>query len=221
MDKKMEISPEGLLRRFSHQQSFNLIKNRMSTPQLSDALQTLVDYRPFIPGIKTIKDGYKILGKIITVQTTSNDWGTVLNAIDIAEKGNILFINSDNDDNAVWGGLTSKYAQKKKLAGTVVYGAVRDVGEIRKLNYPVFSKSIVPNAGAPKAEGEVNIPVQCGEITVKPKDVILADDCGVIVVPEEIFPQALEKTLQIKRDEKEIINKIESGYSLSDIVNLK
>ncbi len=218
MDGKMEISPEGLLKRFSHQQSFSLWKDKLSTPQLSDALKNLINYSPVIPGIKPLKDEFKILGKIITVQTSANDWGTVLKAIDLAKKGDILFISADKDDSAVWGELTSKTAQYKGIAGTVVYGAVRDVAAIRKLNYPVFTKSIVPNAGAPLADGEVNIPLQCGGITINPHDVVLGDDCGVVVVPGELFPHAIDKAMQIKKDEEEIINKIESGYSLSKII---
>jgi len=220
MDGKMEISPEGLLKRFSRDTGFSFWKDKLSTPQLSDALKIMLDYNPVIPGVKPLLDEYKILGKIVTVQTSSNDWGTVLKAIDIAQKGDILFIKVDKDDSAVWGELTSKTSQHKGIAGTVVYGAVRDAAAIRKLNYPVYTKSIVPNAGAPLAEGEVNIPLQCGDITINPSDVVLGDDCGVIVVPGELFTQAVNNAFQIKKDEEEIIRKIESGYSLSNLIKL-
>lgn len=219
MDGKMEISPEGLLKRFSNQQSFSLWKDELSTPQLSDALKDLLDYSPVIPGIKPLKDEYKILGKIVTVQTSAHDWGTVLEAIDLAEKGDILFINADKDDSAVWGELTSKNAKYKGISGTVAYGAVRDVAAIRELDYPVFTKSIVPNAGAPLGEGEVNVPLKCGDVTINPHDIVLGDDCGVIVVPGELFPQAIRKALQIKEEEKEIIKKVENGYSLTNIIH--
>jgi len=83
MNGRMEISPEGLLKRFSHQ-GFSLWKDKLSTPQLSDALKDLLDYNPVIPGIKPLKDEYKILGKIITVQTSAYDGGSALDAIDLA-----------------------------------------------------------------------------------------------------------------------------------------
>lgn len=218
MDGKMEISPEGLLKRFSHQKSFSLWKDKLTTPLLSDALKDLLDYSPVIPGVKPIKDDYKILGKIITIQTSAQDWGTALKAIDMAEKGNVLFISTDGDDGAVWGELTSKNAKYRGIAGTVVDGAVRDVGAVRKLDYPVFSRSIVPNAGAPLGEGEVNVPLEYGDITVNPGDVALGDGCGVVVVPGELFPQAIRKALEIKEGEKKIIEKIEKGYSLTDAI---
>lgn len=218
MDGKMEISPEGLLKRFSHQLNFNSWRDKLSTPQLSDALKDMINYNPVIPDVKPLKDEFKILGSVITAQTSAYDWGTVLKAMDMANKGDILFISTDNDYSAVWGELTSKAAQQEKLAGTVVYGAIRDVSAIRKLDYPVFTRSIVPNAGNPLAEGETNIPLKCGDVVVKPYDVVLGDDCGVVVVPRELFHEAVNKALQIKKDEKEIINKIESGYSLSNII---
>ncbi|MCE5214398.1 MAG: RraA family protein, partial [Methanobacterium sp.] len=85
--------------------------------------------------------------------------------------------------------------------------------------YPVFSKAIVPNAGAPLAEGEINVPLNCGNVVVNPYDMVLGDDCGVVVVPGSIFSKALKQALQIKKDEKEIIKKIDVGYSLSTIIN--
>lgn len=218
MDGKMEISPEGLLKRFSHQHSFSLWKDKLTTPILSDALKDLLDYSPVIPGVKPIKDDYKILGKIITIQTSAQDWGTALKAIDIAEKGNVLFISTDGDDSAVWGELTSKNAKYRGIAGTVVDGAVRDVGAVKKLDYPVFSRSIVPNAGTPRGEGEVNVPLEYGDITINPGDVALGDGCGVVVVPGELFPKAIHKALKIKEGEKKIIEKIEKGCSLTDAI---
>lgn len=218
MDGKMEISPEGLLKRFSSEPSFSFWKDKVSTPQLSDALKNMLDYNPVIPGVKPLFDGYKILGKIITVQTTSNDWGTALKAIDLAQKGDILFISVDKEDSAVWGELTSKTSKQKGIAGTVVYGSTRDAAAIQKLNYPVFAKNIVPNAGAPLAEGEVNVPLQFGDVTVNPYDVVLGDDCGVVVVPGKLFKQAIHQALKIKKDEEDIIKKMETGYSLTSII---
>lgn len=218
---KMDISPEGLLKRFSHEKNYNYYKGKLSTPQLSDSLKKLVDYKPVIPGVKPLSEDYKILGKIITVQTTSSDWGTVLEAIDLAEKGDILFINTDNDDNAVWGELTSKSAQNKGITGTVICGAVRDASAIKKIKYPVFSRAVVPNAGSSLARGEVNVPISCGEITVNPQDFVLGDDCGVVVVPGKLFSQAINQALLIKEEEQEIIRKMDEGYTLSTIIKSK
>ncbi len=221
MAKKMKISPAGILERFSSpRDDFELRNNKISTTQVSDALKSMVNHPWVIKDVKPLKDEFKIIGKAITINTSSNDWGTALKAIDIAKEGDVLIINSNNDDNAVWGELTSKTAQKKGLSGTIIYGAVRDINAIKNLNYPVFTQSIIPNAGEPLGKGSVNIPLNCGGVNINPQDVIIGDDCGVIVVPAEIFPKVMKKTLMIKNTEREIIQKIEDGLPLSEIIGL-
>ena len=74
---------------------------------------------------ETHKNGVSIWGKLVTAHTSSNDWGTVLKAIDQSDAGKILFLKSDNDNKAIWGELTSKAAQNKKIKGTIIFGAVR------------------------------------------------------------------------------------------------
>lgn len=221
MDKKMKITPTGILERFSyHHDDIELWNNKLSTTQVSDALKDMVNHPWVIKDLKPLKDEFKIIGKAVTIDTSSNDWGTALKAIDIAEKGDVLIIKSNNDDNAVWGELTSKTAQKKGLTGTIIYGAVRDMNAIKNLNYPVFTQSIIPNAGEPLGEGSINVPLNCGGVNINPQDIIIGDDCGVIVVPSEIFPKIIKKTLEIKNTEKDIIQKIEDGWPLSKIIGL-
>lgn len=221
LDKKMKITPEGLLKRFSSPKiDFKLWKENLTTPQVSDALYNLTGSNGVIPGLKPLKDDAEIMGRAFTTNTASNDWGTTVKAIDMAGKGDILVICSSDADNAVWGELTSKTAQNKKLDGTVVYGAVRDAKAIKNLDYPVFTLKIVPNAGKPLTEGEVDVALNCGGITIKPGDVIIADDCGVVVIPQEILQEVIKEALSIKKRENEIITRIEDSWSLSEILGL-
>lgn len=219
--KKMKISPEGILKRFSSPHiDFELWKENLTTPHVSDALQNLTGSNGVIPGLKPLKEDTEIMGRVFTTNTASNDWGTVLKAIDMTKKGDVLVICSSDDDNAVWGELTSKTAQKKRLKGTVIYGAVRDAKAIKNLNYPVFTRKVVPNAGKPLNEGEVDVALNCGEITINPGDIIIADDCGVVVIPQEILHKVIKEALDIKKREKKIIARIEDEWSLSEILGI-
>ncbi len=174
-----------------------------------------------LKGVKPVKSSFKIMGKANTVKTSENDWGTVIKGIYEAEKGNILVICCDKDDPAVWGELASTTAQKEGLIGTVIYGASRDIRGIKKLNYPVFSMNIVPNAGKPLAEGKINIPVICGQTTVNPGDFIMGDECGVVCVPEEITEEVLEESYNIINNENSIIHQLDGGKSFLDILGIK
>lgn len=221
MFDERKLSPESLLKKFSPSFSISkLVRMGISTSQISDALNQVTGNSGVIQGVKPLLDK-NIIGRAVTACTKSDDWGTSLKAIDAAKNGEVLFIYVDGDDNAIWGELTSKTAQKKGIVGTVIYGAVRDVRAVKRLEYPVFSKNIVPNAGSPKNEGKINISLKCGNITVNPQDIIVGDECGVVVIPEEHLDAVINETINIKKKEQQIISKIEKGFSLSDILEIE
>ena len=217
-----KLSPANFLKEFSHgsikQKKLSL---EITTSQLSDALRKITGQNGVLVGIKPIKSSFKIFGNATTVKTSANDWGTVINGIYESEKGSILVISCDRDDPAVWGEMASTAALKQGILGTVVYGASRDIGGIKELNYPVFSRSIVPNAGNPIGEGEVNIPVICGRTTIKPGDFIMGDECGVVSVPEEVIDIVLKEAYKILENENHIASQLNKGKSFLDILGDK
>ena len=226
MAKKMGFSPESLLKQFSPKKKvknadLSLENLGLTTSQISDALKNLTGEYGVVPGVKPIKDNLKISGRVITVKTQQDDWGTSLKAVETSSKGDIIFIACDGDKVGVWGEMFSRYAQEKGVQSTVVYGAVRDVEAVKELDYPVFSRSIVPHAGTPRAEGEINIPIECGTVTVKTGDWIFGDDCGVVVIQAEILDQVIMESLKIKKTEEKILNQIAEGKSLSDLLGIK
>ena len=119
------------------------------------------------------------------------------------------------------GELASNAAQKQGLTGTVIYGSSRDVAGIKKLNYPVFSRDIIPNAGKPLDEGAVNITVNCGSTTINPGDFIMGDECGVVCVPKEITEEILREAYKIVDNEDHIVRQLDSGRSFLDILGFK
>lgn len=221
MPDKMKISPRSLLEKFSSGEGISdSFPRDISTSHVADALKNLTGTSNVVFGVKPIKSGLNISGEAVTAQTRSDDWGTVLKAIDQAEAGKILFLQSEDDQSAIWGELTSKTAQNKGIKGTIVYGAVRDISAVKSMNYPVFSRSIVPNAGAPLNKGRVNIPLQLGDLTVYPGDFVIADDGGVVVVPQEKLRETLEESLKIKNKEEKILELVNEGKSLSNILGI-
>jgi len=221
MNEEEKLSPESSLKKYSKKTEISKLKRlKITSSQISDALNNLTGNSGVVEGVMPLFD-IQILGKVVTVDTDSNDWGTCVKAIDIAKKGEILFIHVNDDNKAVWGELTSKTAKDKGIIATVIYGAVRDVKAIKELKYPVFSKNIIPNAGKPKAEGEINIPIRFDDLIINPYDIIIADECGVVVIPKELLNNVLNEAFNIKKKEKEIIESIDKGNSLSSIIGLK
>jgi len=217
----MKISPRSVLEKFSSEEDLSeSLMGEITTSHLSDAQKNLEGSTRVVPGVKPIKNGVSIWGELVTAHTSSNDWGTVLKAIDQSDAGKILFLKSDNDNKAIWGELTSKAAQNKKIKGTIIFGAVRDVSAVKSMDYPVFSRAIVPNAGTPLNEGEVNIPIKIGDFTVEPGDFVLADDGGVVVVPRDKLQETLKESVIIKKTEEKILKQLNQGQFLSDILGI-
>ncbi|MFY9637810.1 MAG: RraA family protein [Methanobacterium sp.] len=220
--KKNKISPENFLNRFSQKSSsYKRLCSDITTSQLSDAMRKVTGQNGVLLGVKPLKSSFKIMGRATTVKTSANDWGTVIKGIYASEKGNILVISCDRDDPAVWGELASTCAQNFGISGTVVYGAIRDIKGIKNLDYPVFSRTVTPNAGNPIAEGEVNISVVCGRTIVNPGDIIMGDECGVVSVPEEIINDVIKEAYKILDNENYILQDLKDGKSFLDILKIE
>ena len=215
-----KLSPANFLKQYSQvpKKEKNLGLG-ITTSQLSDALRNITGENGVLVGTKPVKNNFKILGSATTVKTSANDWGTVINGIYKSKKGDVLVISCDRDDPAVWGEMASTAAKKQGILGTVIYGACRDIVGIKELDYPVFSRAIVPNAGNPLGEGEVNTPVICGRTTVNPGDLIVGDECGVVSIPVDVVNNVLEEADNILNNENRISSQLNNGESFLDIIN--
>ncbi len=156
------------------------ILEKVSTANISDGSHRLKG----IVGINSISLETKMIGRAVTVRTYPGDWAKPVEAIDIAEQGDVIVIDSGGAGPAVWGELATHSAIQKKLAGVVVNGAIRDSGEIRKLQFPTFTKLVMPNAGEPKGFGEIGIPINISGVAINNGDWIVGDSDGLIVLPK-------------------------------------
>ncbi len=193
------------------------IFREVSTPNISDAMHRKGAMRNIHP----INLGTKIVGTAITVQTFAGDWAKPVEAIDLAGPGNVIVIYNGSNNVAPWGGLATLSCKNKNIEGVVVDGAVRDVDEIRSMNYPIFASAITPNAGEPKGMGEINAEIPCGGQTVQPGDYIVGDESGVVVVPKERAYEIARRAKMVEETESRQYEEIRRGKTLSQVANLK
>ena len=193
--------------------AFNLV----STPNISDAMHK----HGAMHGIKPIKLGFHMVGEALTVRTIDGDWAKPIEAIDKAEKGIVLVIDVNGGKTAIWGELATWSAKLKGLSGVVIDGAIRDIDDIVKMDFPVFYRHFSPNAGEPKGFGEIFAEIICGGQTVQTGDWIIGDDSGVVVVPQEIAQEIANRALDVKEQENRIREEIKSGGSLGTVVKVK
>lgn len=199
-----------------YEKTIELLKN-VSTPNISDAMHR----KGAMKNIRSIFPGIKAVGKAVTVQTFAGDWAKTVEAIDVAEKGDIIVIYNGSSHVAPWGELATLSSMNKGIAGVVIDGAVRDVDDIRPLNFPVFASSVMPNAGEPKGFGEINAEIQCGGQTVRPGDIIAADDNGVVVIPGERAYEIARRAVEVEKNEQRIREEIKRGKTLSEVLYLE
>jgi 3-hexulose-6-phosphate synthase/6-phospho-3-hexuloisomerase len=188
----------------------------VSTPNISDAMH----HKGVMKGILPICAGHKIVGRAITVRTLPGDWAKPVEAIDRARSSNVIVIDNGRTDIAPWGGLATLSCMNRKIEGVVIDGAVRDVDEIRKFDYPLFARAIVPNAGEPKGYGEIGAEITCGEQVVRDGDYIVGDDSGVVVIPKERAYEIARRAKEVYKTELRIKSEIERGKSLSEVLDL-
>ena len=201
----------------SREEEMIAIFREVSSSNISDAMHRKGAMRGILP----INLGSKIVGRAVTVQTFAGDWAKPVEAIDLAGPGDVLVIYNGSNFIAPWGGLATLSCKIKGIEGAVIDGAVRDVDEIRAMNYPIFSSGITPNAGDPKGLGEINSEITCAGQAVKPGDYIVGDESGVVVIPKERAYEIARRAKEVEKTESRLYEEIRRGSTLSQVAKLK
>lgn len=218
-----EISIEDLVYDKSNYKNYIHLKSLLegvSSCQISDAYNTISRRSGVIKKLKPVNK-LRVWGRITTCETNSDDWGTSVLAIDEARDGDVLFIKTNDSKAAVWGELASTCAKNNGVKATVVYGSVRDLDALYYMDYPIFACDYVPNAGTALGLGEINQNISIEDITICPGDFFYGDETGVVVIPKSLFKEVMVQTLAIKLKELGIIDAINDGKTLAQIVGLK
>ena len=201
----------------SREEEMIAIFREVSSSNISDAMHR----KGAMKGILPINLGSKIVGRAVTVQTFAGDWAKPVEAIDLAGPGDVLVIYNGSNFIAPWGGLATLSCKIKGIEGAVIDGAVRDVDEIRAMNYPIFSSGITPNAGDPKGMGEINSEITCAGQAVRPGDYIVGDESGVVVSPKERAYEIARRAKEVEKTESRLYEEIRRGSTLSQVAKLK
>jgi 4-hydroxy-4-methyl-2-oxoglutarate aldolase len=144
----------------------------------------------------------------------------MLDAIDAGGPGSVyVMVLEDGADYAGIGGLMATAMKYRGFAGAIIDASVRDTPQIKKLQFPVFSRGIAPSttinhyrfAGA-------NVPVTCAGARVNPNDIVVADEDGVAVIPRAQAADVLKKAQQLDDTEHQMLPFIEKYRSIRDAV---
>ncbi|KAF4956727.1 hypothetical protein FSARC_11495 [Fusarium sarcochroum] len=190
------------------------------TPGVSDALDKLG-----IPGqafniMPLTNYSRTTVGPAFTVRyvPASDPPGSVGDFIDDVAAGDFVVIdNGGRTDCTVWGDIMTQYAGLRGVAGTVIDGVCRDVDRAISDNYPIFTAGRWMRTGKDRVQvGGVNESIGVGNVRVSPRDIVVADANGVVIVPRDRAREVAILSRSIEKSEQGIRVMISKGFSLSE-----
>ena len=217
----------------SDDELFALVQRELFTSVVGDVMDKLdLQYQFLPPQIQPLRQDMVVLGRAMPALSVDvfaeriagsanrlmdKSFGLMLEALDDLRKNEVYVNTGSSPRNALWGELMSTRARKLGSRGAVLNGYVRDTKAILNMSFPTFAFGSYGQDSAPRSKVvDFRIPIEVGQVRVRPADIIFGDIDGVLLVPveaeDEVFTRALEKV----RGEKLVKKTIEKGSSAVD-----
>ncbi|MER7190567.1 4-carboxy-4-hydroxy-2-oxoadipate aldolase/oxaloacetate decarboxylase [Streptomyces flaveolus] len=138
------------------------------------------------PGIRPVQQGVRIAGTAVTVLSWPGDNLMIHAAVEQCGEGDVLVVTTTSPStDGMFGELFATALQRRGVRGLIINAGVRDTQELREMGFAVWSRAVCAQGTVKATGGSVNVPVAVDGQVIRPGDVIVADDDGVVVVPRE------------------------------------
>lgn len=154
------------------------------------------------PGIRPVQQGVRVAGTAVTVLSWPGDNLMIHAAVEQCGEGDILVVTTTSPStDGMFGELFATALHRRGVRGLVIDAGVRDTQELREMGFAAWSRAVSAQGTVKATGGSVNVPVVVDGQVVRPGDVIVADDDGVVVVPREKARRTAEASEARERKE--------------------
>lgn len=197
------------------------LKDTLYSAVIGDVMDQMGFTRQFLPSeIRAIAPEMKLMGRAMPVQIEdepnfrSRAFGLMTEALDQLLGGEIYIASGGMAECSAWGELLTATAIHRGAVGSVIDGYHRDTPKVLAQNWPVFSRgSYGQDALVRTSVVDYRVPIQVGEVLIRPGDLIFGDIDGVLVIPSEVENEVLERALQKATTENLVLRAIQGGMS--------
>lgn len=163
----------------------------------------------------------RLAGYAKTAKIAYGQNGAIHSAAREIQSGEVLVVDAGGSrDFGHFGDLLATCCHYRGCAGVVIDGSVRDTAELRKMKLPVFCVGTNPTRPSRTESGEINIDVLVGGVQISPGDIIVADEDGVVVIPEIMAECIIEEAGEVDRREEEMRKQILQGRTTYDLFGM-
>ena len=192
---------------------------------LSDALDAL-GLTPAVTGLRPVSAGQPIAGRAVTVKLAAGQAPAGVTrhlctgAVELAGPDDVILIEQRTGlDAASWGGILSRAALKRQIAGTIIDGPARDIEESDRIGYCVYARSTTARTARGRIhEADFQIPISFGDGEVQPGDYVAADRSGCVIIPKDKIDDVLSRAEAIMHKSDDMAAAVEAGHPVSKVM---
>lgn len=203
---------------------FASLKDSLYTPVIGDVMDAMGYRHQYLPtDIRGIRPEMTVVGRAMPVLISDSfvnekkPFGLLTEALDQLEAGEIYLARSGRLDCSAWGEIMTATARGRGSVGAVIDGFHRDTVKVLEQDFPVFSRGAYGQDAGPRASVlDFRVPVEIGQVTVTPGDLVFGDIDGVLVIPQAIEAEVIERALAKASAENTVRAAIERGMSSTE-----